>query len=173
MSAWASTTRSSKLLLTRSTRPPSQPATSGSQSPSSSHRMRCLETSILGTARKCRAAFGRPPLPHHAKLIRGRPHLRQEKVEAGHSCPSAPITTFARIMKVLFLDVDGVLTIPDGSGRLDEVKLRRLESIVNRTGSSICISSNCESPTPIMPHMRTSIEPPARSRVCRAFVSAA
>lgn len=48
-------------------------------------------------------------------------------------------------MKVLFLDVDGVLTIPDGSGRLDDAKMRRLQTVVQQTQSVICISSNCES----------------------------
>ena len=45
-------------------------------------------------------------------------------------------------MKVLFLDVDGVLTVPDGSGRLDDAKMRRLQSVVQQTQSVICISSN-------------------------------
>ena len=62
-------------------------------------------------------------------------------------------------MKVLFLDVDGVLTVPDGSGRLDDAKLKRLQSVVLQTQSVICISSNCESPTRlIVPRMRTSTE---------------
>ena len=72
------------------------------------------------------------------------------------------ITTYRRPkppMKVLFLDVDGVLTVPDGSGRLDDAKLKRLQSVVLQTQSVICISSNCESPTRlIVPLMRTSTE---------------
>ena len=45
-------------------------------------------------------------------------------------------------MKVLFLDVDGVITVADGSGRLCEDKLERLERVVMETGTQIVISSN-------------------------------
>ena len=44
-------------------------------------------------------------------------------------------------MKVLFLDVDGVITVADGTGRLDEDKLEQLNRVVQQTGCQICISS--------------------------------
>ena len=43
---------------------------------------------------------------------------------------------------MLFLDVDGVITVADGSGRLCEDKLERLERVVMETGTQIVISSN-------------------------------
>lgn len=45
-------------------------------------------------------------------------------------------------LRVLFLDVDGVITVADGSGRLDEAKMRRLQALVQQTGCQVCISSN-------------------------------
>ena len=33
-------------------------------------------------------------------------------------------------LRVLFLDVDGVITVADGSGRLDEAKMGRLQALV-------------------------------------------
>lgn len=45
-------------------------------------------------------------------------------------------------MKVLFLDVDGVITVNDGSGTICQAKLKRLQSVVQQTQSVICISSN-------------------------------
>ena len=45
-------------------------------------------------------------------------------------------------MKVVFLDVDGVITVADGTGRLDENKLEQLQRVVQQTGSQIVISSN-------------------------------
>lgn len=45
-------------------------------------------------------------------------------------------------MKVLFLDVDGVITYADGSGRLCEEKLERLQRVVLPTQTQIVISSN-------------------------------
>jgi hypothetical protein len=46
-------------------------------------------------------------------------------------------------MKILFLDVDGVLTINDGTGSLDPVKCMRLSDLVERVPDlHICISSN-------------------------------
>ena len=46
-------------------------------------------------------------------------------------------------MKILFLDVDGVLTFDDGSGSLDPVKLTTLSDLVSRVPDlHICISSN-------------------------------
>ena len=74
-----------------------------------------------------------------------------KKGPGSSSLPSAPhvqaheYTTSTRRahMKVLFLDVDGVITVPDGTGRLDEAKLRRIENGIQQTGCQICISSNC------------------------------
>ena len=46
-------------------------------------------------------------------------------------------------MKILFLDVDGVLTIDDGSGSLDPAKLAALSGIVERVPDlHMCISSS-------------------------------
>ena len=45
-------------------------------------------------------------------------------------------------LRVLFLDVDGVITVADGSGRLDEAKMGRLQALVQQTGCQVCISSN-------------------------------
>ena len=46
-------------------------------------------------------------------------------------------------MKILFLDVDGVLTFDDGSGSLDPAKLAALSGIVERvTDLHMCISSS-------------------------------
>ena len=46
-------------------------------------------------------------------------------------------------MKILFLDVDGVLTFDDGSGSLDPAKLAALSGIVERVPDlHICISSS-------------------------------
>ena len=45
-------------------------------------------------------------------------------------------------MKVLFLDVDGVITYADGTGRLCEEKLERLQRVVLPTQTQIVISSN-------------------------------
>ena len=46
-------------------------------------------------------------------------------------------------MKILFLDVDGVLTFDDGSGSLDPAKLAALSGIVERVPDlHMCISSS-------------------------------
>ena len=40
------------------------------------------------------------------------------------------------------MDVDGVITVNDGSGTICQAKLKRLQSVVQQTQSVICISSN-------------------------------
>jgi hypothetical protein len=56
--------------------------------------------------------------------------------------PSSEVLNGAR-MKILFLDVDGVLTFDDGSGSLDPAKLAALSGIIERVPDlQICISSD-------------------------------
>lgn len=45
-------------------------------------------------------------------------------------------------LRVLMLDVDGVITLSDGSGRLDDAKLEKLERLARATECVVCISSN-------------------------------
>ena len=45
-------------------------------------------------------------------------------------------------LRVLMLDVDGVITLNDGSGRLDDLKLEKLERVARATECVVCISSN-------------------------------
>ena len=56
-------------------------------------------------------------------------------------------------MKVLFLDVDGVITVADGTGRLCEDKLERLQRVVLQTQSTIVISSNWR----LFPQLKTRL----------------
>ena len=56
-------------------------------------------------------------------------------------------------MKVLFLDVDGVITVADGTGRLCEDKLERLQRVVLETGTQIVISSNWR----LFPQLKTRL----------------
>ena len=45
-------------------------------------------------------------------------------------------------LRVLMLDVDGVITLNDGTGRLDDTKLEKLERLARATECVVCISSN-------------------------------
>jgi hypothetical protein len=100
----------------------------------------CEEDKIFGSLKISRRSAGSP----RTILV-----TTSSIIQVGSVGVDSVITTLGSQktpMKVLFLDVDGVLTIPDGSGRLDDAKLRRLQSVVQQTQSVICISSNCELP---------------------------
>ena len=45
-------------------------------------------------------------------------------------------------LRVLMLDVDGVITLNDGTGRLDDLKLEKLERVARASECVVCISSN-------------------------------
>ena len=79
----------------------------------------------------------------------------ERETPASHppSAATAVLATGCTKMKVLFLDVDGVITVADGTGRLCEDKLERLQRVVLETGTQIVISSNWR----LFPQLKTRL----------------